>query len=140
MKESDIPLGLTFDDVLLRPAASEILPRDVDVTTYITKSIKLHIPLVSAAMDTVTEAALAIAMAQEGGLGVIHKNMSPDAQALEVQKVKKSESGMIQDPITVRPDEPISSALHLSLIHISRADFGFLFEASSTLPLGWPIP
>ena len=112
MKESEIPLGLTFDDVLLRPAASEILPRDVDVTTFITKSIKLNIPLVSAAMDTVTEAALAIAMAQEGGIGVIHKNMSPEAQALEVQKVKKSESGMIQDPITVRPDEPISSALH----------------------------
>lgn len=109
----EYPTGLTFDDVLLRPAMSEVLPRDVDVTSNLTATIRLNIPLVSAAMDTVTEAALAIAMAQEGGLGVIHKNMPPETQAQEVAKVKKSESGMIIDPITVRPDEPISTALQI---------------------------
>ncbi len=113
MTESDIPLSLTFDDVLLCPALSEVLPRDVEVATSITDSVGLNIPIISSAMDTVTEARLAIAMAQEGGLGVIHKNMSPDTQALEVQRVKKSESGMIIDPITVRPEQPLAAALEI---------------------------
>jgi IMP dehydrogenase len=103
--------GLTFDDVLLVPALSEILPRDTDVTTHVTRSLRLNIPLVSAAMDTVTEARTAIAMAQEGGLGVIHRNLAIPEQALEVEKVKKSESGMIVDPVTVHPEQPIAEAL-----------------------------
>ena len=103
--------GLTFDDVLLLPAASDILPRETDVSTSLTRSLRLHIPLVSAAMDTVTEARTAIAMAQEGGLGVIHRNLAIAEQALEVEKVKKSESGMIVDPVTVHPEQPIAEAL-----------------------------
>ena len=103
--------GLTFDDVLLVPAASEILPRDTDVSTQLTRTIRLNIPLLSAAMDTVTEARTAIAMAQEGGLGVIHRNLGVTDQALEVEKVKKSESGLIVDPVTVQPEQPIAEAL-----------------------------
>src|SRR2546425_12125475 len=103
--------GLTFDDVLLVPAASAVLPRDTDVSTALTRSIHLSIPLLSAAMDTVTEARTAIGMAQEGGLGVIHRNLAIAAQALQVEKVKKSESGMIVDPVTVHPEQPISEAL-----------------------------
>src|SRR5262245_38847691 len=103
--------GLTFDDVLLVPALSEILPRDTDVATQLTRSLRLNIPLISAAMDTVTEARTAIAMAQEGGLGVVHRNLAIPAQALEVEKVKKSESGMIVDPVTVHPEQPIAEAL-----------------------------
>ncbi|MGE5173166.1 MAG: IMP dehydrogenase [Betaproteobacteria bacterium] len=103
--------GLTFDDVLLLPAKSEVLPKDVDVRTQLTKRITLNIPLVSAAMDTVTEAKLAIALAQEGGLGFIHKALPVHVQAEEVDKVKKSESGMIIDPITIAPDAKIADAL-----------------------------
>jgi IMP dehydrogenase len=103
--------GLTFDDVLLLPSKSDILPKDVDIRTQLTKRIMLNIPLVSAAMDTVTEAKLAIALAQEGGLGFIHKALAIDLQAEEVDKVKKSESGMIIDPITISPDAKISDAL-----------------------------
>jgi len=110
-QQGEIPFGLTFDDVLLKPAMSEVLPRDTEVSTSVTDSIALNIPLLSAAMDTVTESELAIAIAQEGGVGMIHKNMSPDLQAQEVARVKKSESGMILDPITVRPEQPISAAL-----------------------------
>lgn len=105
--------GLTFDDVLLIPAKSEILPRDVDTTTYLTKNIKLNIPLISAGMDTVTESRLAIAIAREGGVGIIHKNMTIEKQALEVDKVKRSEHGVITDPISLSPDHPISDALEL---------------------------
>ncbi len=105
--------GLTFDDVLLLPAKSDVLPKDVDVRTHLTKKIILNIPLVSAAMDTVTEAKLAIALAQEGGLGFIHKALPIDVQAEEVDKVKKSESGMIIDPITISPEAKISEALDL---------------------------
>lgn len=111
MTEDTFPLALTFDDVLLKPAFSQIVPRDTDVSTALTRSITLQIPLLSAAMDTVTEYRLAIAIAQEGGIGVIHKNMSPERQAAEVSRVKKSESGMIMDPITVRPQQPIADAL-----------------------------
>jgi len=112
--------GLTFEDVLLVPAASEILPRDTDVSSWVTRRVRLNIPLLSAAMDTVTEARTAIAMAQEGGLGVIHRNLSVAEQALEVEKVKKSESGMIVDPVTVSPEQPIAAALEImQRFHIS---------------------
>ncbi len=103
----------TFDDLLLVPSYSEVLPKEVDVTTYITPKIKLNIPLVSAAMDTVTESRMAISIAREGGLGVIHRNMSLEEQVKEVEKVKKSESGMIYDPVTVTPDTPIKKVLTL---------------------------
>ena len=108
-----LPIGLTFDDVLLVPAASSILPRDTDVSTRLTERLQLNIPLLSAAMDTVTEARTAIAMAQEGGMGFIHRNMSVEAQAKEVEKVKKFESGMISDPVTVSPHQKIAEAREL---------------------------
>jgi len=113
MVPSELREGLTFDDVLLVPTASAIQPRDTDVSSPLTRSIRLNIPLLSAAMDTVTEARTAIAMAQEGGLGVIHRNLAVAAQALEVEKVKKSESGMIVDPVTVHPEQPIAEALSI---------------------------
>jgi len=106
--------ALTFDDVLLVPAYSEILPREVDLSTRVTRGIRLNVPLLSAAMDTVTEARLAIAIAQEGGVGVIHKSMSIEAQAREVGRVKKFESGVIRDPITVSPDMSIREVLDLT--------------------------
>lgn len=105
--------AITFDDVLLVPLKSEVLPRDVDVTTRLSKNIQLNIPLISAAMDTVTEAKLAIAIAREGGIGIIHKNMSIETQAAEVDKVKRSESGMILHPITLSPQKKIGEALEL---------------------------
>ena len=105
--------GLTFDDVLLVPAYSEVTPDVVDVTAWLTPSISLNIPLVSAAMDTVTESAMAISMARAGGIGIVHKNMSIERQKLEIEKVKKSESGMIIDPITVEPDDTVEHALDL---------------------------
>jgi IMP dehydrogenase len=108
-----IALGLTFDDVLLKPAKSDIHPNFVDVSTRLTRNIQLNIPILSAAMDTVTEARLAIAMAQQGGLGIIHKNMAIEAQAEEVDKVKRSEAGMIVDPVTMRPWQRISEALQV---------------------------
>ena len=107
------PEGLTFDDVLLVPAYSKVLPRDVDITTYLTKDITLNIPLLSAAMDTVTEAKLAIALAREGGLGILHKNMDIEAQSEQVRKVKRSESGLILDPVTLTADATIGDALRL---------------------------
>ena len=109
--------ALTFDDVLLVPAHSTVLPRDVDLTTPLTRSIELKIPLISAAMDTVTESRAAICMAQEGGLGIIHKNMSPKDQAKEVLRVKKFESGVITNPITVTPDATIGDVLALTRKH-----------------------
>jgi len=113
MVPEKIPESLTFDDVLLIPAESAVLPRDVDISTNLTKAILLNIPLLSAAMDTVTEAQTAIAMAREGGIGIIHRNMSIAAQSAEVDKVKKSESGMIVDPITMDPDQKIYEALEI---------------------------
>src|SRR5262245_54190103 len=107
MITSEILEGLTFDDVLLIPARSEVLPHETDTATQFTRNIRLQIPLCSAAMDTVTEASLAIALAQQGGIGVIHKNLSIQKQAEEVDKVKRSESGMIVDPVTIRPDRPV---------------------------------
>ena len=118
--ERQIQDSLTYDDVMLLPAESSVLPREVDVGTRFTRLIKLHIPLVSAAMDTVTEADTAIALAREGGIGVIHKNLTPEAQAGEVEKVKKSESGMIVNPVTVRPEQKLKDAVELMRkFHIS---------------------
>ncbi len=109
--------ALTFDDVLLVPAHSAVLPRDVQVETRLTRRLSIRIPLVSAAMDTVTEAAMAICMAQEGGIGIIHKNMSPEQQAAQVRRVKKFESGVIKDPITTRADASIREVLQLMAEH-----------------------
>jgi len=115
MLEEKIEESLTFDDVLLLPCYSEVLPSEVDVSTVLTSKIKLHIPLISAAMDTVTEAKTAIAMAQEGGIGIVHKNFSIDHQVSEVEKVKKYESGMIINPLTVRPDNKAEEAINIML-------------------------
>lgn len=105
--------GLTFDDVLLIPAYSEVLPRTVDLTTRFSRNIALNVPIVSAAMDTVTEAQLAIAIAREGGLGVIHKNMSIAEQARQVHTVKRAENGMIYDPVTIRRGSTVNDALKM---------------------------
>ncbi|MCG2721751.1 MAG: IMP dehydrogenase, partial [Thermodesulfovibrionales bacterium] len=113
MIDDRVQTGLTFDDVLLLPAKSEVLPKHTDVNTMLTRNISINIPIVSAAMDTVTEADLAMAMAREGGIGIVHRAMSPERQKTEIDKVKKSESGMIIDPITIMPDAPISEALAL---------------------------
>jgi len=113
MVDHNIREGLTFDDVLLVPSFSDMMPKDADVSTYLTKTIKLHIPILSAAMDTVTDAKAAICLAQEGGIGIIHRNMGIEEQAQEVEKVKKSESGMIVDPITIRPEQKIRDAIEL---------------------------
>ncbi len=113
----DFPEALTFDDVLLKPARSAVLPTEADTATRLTGAIQLGIPLISAAMDTVTEAPLAIAMAQNGGLGVVHKNMGVEAQAAEVRKVKKFEAGMVVDPLTIDPDAPLADALQLMADH-----------------------
>src|SRR6476469_1604405 len=120
--------GLTFDDVLLQPAESHVLPNDVSTATQLTRSITLHIPIVSAAMDTVTEARLAIALAREGGIGVVHRNLSIADQVAEVDKVKRSESGMIVEPLTLPPDAPVAAALelmaryHISGVPVTDAD------------------
>lgn len=113
----NIRLGLTFDDVLLVPNASNVMPGDVDTTTWLTDSIQLKIPLLSAAMDTVTEANLAIAMAQAGGMGILHRNLDPEVQADQVRKVKKFEAGMVVDPVTMYPDETLRDALGLMTQH-----------------------
>ncbi|HNT96727.1 MAG TPA: IMP dehydrogenase [Elusimicrobiales bacterium] len=113
MLQDNIHLGLTFDDVLLVPARSSVMPKATDLSTRLTAGIKLNVPLVSAAMDTVTEAPLAIAMAREGGLGIIHRAMDPREQAQEVARVKKHESGVITDPLTISPDEKLSDAVAL---------------------------
>jgi len=120
--------GLSFDDVLLVPAKSDVLPADVDVQTKLTNKIALSIPLVSAAMDTVTEARLAIALAREGGIGVIHRNMTIQRQAAEVDRVKRSESGMILNPVTLSPNQKVYEALeimakfHISGLPITQGD------------------
>ena len=122
-----VGIGLTFDDVLLVPAASEVLPRDVDTATHLTRSIRLNIPIVSAAMDTVTEARMAIAMAREGGIGILHRNLPIDEQVAEIDKVKRSESGMIVEPVTLQPHNKVQEALdvmhryHISGVPITDA-------------------
>ena len=113
MAHKIIQKAITFDDILLIPSKSKVLPRDVDISTRLTKNIRLNIPILSAAMDTVTESELAIAMAREGGIGILHKNMSIEKQASEVDRVKRSESGMIQDPITLKPDQTVGEANRL---------------------------
>src|SRR6185295_1032393 len=105
-----IPEGLTFDDILLVPSRSSVVPADTDTRTWFTRNIGLNIPVVSSAMDTVTESHLAIALAQQGGIGIIHRNMTIGRQAEEVDRVKRSESGMIVDPITIDPDAPLAAA------------------------------
>src|SRR5436305_6084873 len=109
--------GITFDDVLLEPAYSDVVPADVDVRTQLTRNIRLNIPIISSPMDTVTESELAIALAQEGGLGIIHKNMSVAQQTREVDKVKRSENGIITDPITLPPDESVGTARRIMEQH-----------------------
>src|SRR5438045_6969405 len=116
-----IQKALTFDDVLLLPAHSRVLPREVSLKTLLTRKLELNIPLVSSAMDTVTEARMAIAMAQEGGIGIIHKNLKPEEQAREVARVKKHESGMVTEPVTIEPGAVLSRAVELMRQHgISR--------------------
>lgn len=112
-----LDLGLTFDDVLLIPGRSAVLPREVDITTHLTPEIKLNIPIISAAMDTVTESEMAIALAREGGIGIIHKNLTVEEQCQEIDKVKRSESGMIINPITLAPDKLIGEALEMMRIY-----------------------
>ena len=113
MLKDRIEDSLTFDDVLLLPGYSKVLPSEVSVKSRITQTLECNIPLISAAMDTVTEHQTAICMAQEGGIGIIHKNMTAEDQATQVKMVKRSESGMISDPITVEPEEPLQNALDL---------------------------
>src|SRR5512147_2512433 len=105
--------GFTFDDLILVPDRSAVLPTEVDVKTRLTRVITMNVPIVSAAMDTVTESATAITLARQGGIGIIHRNMSIDQQVLEVEKVKKSESGMIVDPISIEPDRKLSEVLEI---------------------------
>ena len=112
--------GLTFDDVLLLPGKSSVLPTEVDTRTWLTRRIPLNIPLVSAAMDTVTESRLAIALARQGGLGFIHRNMPPDRQAEEVDRVKRSESGMIVDPVTIAPEETVRGAVSYTHLDVYK--------------------
>jgi len=109
--------GLTFDDVLLKPSLSDVLPSEVDIRSRITRSIKLNIPIIASAMDTVTEAHMAIAMAQAGGIGVVHRNLEPAVQAAQVRQVKKFESGMVVNPVTVHPDATLADALELMQEH-----------------------
>src|SRR6201999_3382205 len=113
----EIRQALTFDDVLLTPAASAVLPNETDTRARLTREVELGIPLISAAMDTVTESALAIAMAQTGGIGVVHRNMTVEQQADEVRKVKKFEAGMVVNPVTIHPDETLADALRLMADH-----------------------
>jgi IMP dehydrogenase len=117
MREEDVPLGVTYDDLLLQPGYSEILPTDIDTRSRATRRVDVHIPILSAAMDTVTSSRLAIALAKEGGLGVIHKNCSPDEQAREVEKVKRSAHGVIADPVTLPPSSRVSEARALMAAH-----------------------
>src|SRR6266852_8173017 len=109
--------ALTFDDVLLKPGLSEVMPSEADIRTRLTRSVALNIPVISAAMDTVTEAGLAIAMAQAGGIGVIHKNLSIEEQAEQVRRVKKFESGMVVNPVTIHPDATLADAQALMRSH-----------------------
>jgi IMP dehydrogenase len=113
MLDKDVRVGLTYDDVVLVPARSQIVPSQVDTKTFFSRNIRINIPIVSSAMDTVTEARLAIALAREGGIGIIHRVLTPADQAAEVDRVKKSESGMILDPVTIAPDQTIRDAHNL---------------------------
>src|SRR5690242_13073766 len=105
--------GLTFDDVLIKPGLSQVLPGEVDIRSRVTQSVRVNIPIIASAMDTVTEAQMAIAMAQAGGLGVLHRNMTPEQQAAQVRQVKKFESGMVVNPLTIHPEATLAEALQL---------------------------
>ena len=131
MLQDRIREGLTFDDVLLVPAKSEVLPRDVDLSIQLAKNIRLNIPLLSAAMDTVTDSRMAIAMAREGGLGIIHKNMTIEEQAAQVDKVKRSEHGVITDPFFLSPENPCPQFLQLLLSLHSWLLSGFACKMST---------
>src|SRR5256884_8173584 len=113
----DIREAYTFDDVLLKPGLSDVLPSEVDIRSHVTRAIPLNIPIIASAMDTVTEARMAIAMAQAGGVGVIHRNFDPEGQAAQVRQVKKFESGMVVNPLTIAPDATLSDALTLMKDH-----------------------
>ena len=113
MNDGAIPDALTFDDVLLLPGRSTVLPTEVDTTTHFSRKVKLNLPLASAAMDTVTESRLAIAIARQGGIGIVHRSLPAEKQAEEVDRVKRSESGMIVDPVTISPDITIRQALEI---------------------------
>src|SRR3954465_11597050 len=113
MITASIPEGLTFDDLILQPALSDVIPAEADTRTCLTRKIALNIPILSAAMDTVTESHLAIGLSQQGGIGIIHRNMSIERQVEEVDRVKRSESGMIVDPVTIGPNKKISDALEV---------------------------
>src|SRR5947209_18060812 len=142
-------LGITFDDVLLEPGYSDVVPKDTDVRTQLTRNVKINIPIVSSPMDTVTESDLAIALAQEGGIGIIHKNLSVAAQTREVDKVKRSENGIITDPVTLPPDETVGNARRLMEQHkvsgvpivvngylkgiLTRRDLRFLTESNQRI-------
>ncbi|HKP60523.1 MAG TPA: IMP dehydrogenase [Polyangiales bacterium] len=117
MISDNLPLALTFDDVLLQPAYSDFVPSEADVSTQLTRELRLNIPLLSSAMDTVTEWRMAVTMAREGGIGVLHKNFSPEEQAREVQKVKRAESGMVLDPVTIRPSDTLRTSLEVMRRH-----------------------
>ena len=121
--------ALTFDDVLLVPAFSSVLPRDTDLATSLSRNIRLNLPLVSAAMDTVTEARLAIALAQEGGVGIVHKNLTPKQQAAEVARVKRYESGVLRDPITVTPEMTVRQVMKLANNYLSATAIAATSEA-----------
>src|SRR5437588_3874214 len=117
MQERIVSQGITFDDVLLEPGYSDLVPKDTDVRTQLTRNVKLNIPIISSPMDTVTESELAIALAQEGGIGIIHKNLTIAAQTREVDKVKRSENGIITDPITLPPDDTVGHARQIMEEH-----------------------
>jgi len=145
LDKKELMEGFTFDDVLLMPAKSSRLPNEVEISTLLTPEIKLNIPIVSAAMDTVTESALAIAIAREGGIGILHKNMSIEKQCEEVDRVKRSESGMIQDPVTLYPDRTVKEALELmKKYRVSGIpiidDFGFAGTSFRSFELNYGIP
>ena len=116
--DGPFPEALAFDDVLLKPGLSELLPSDADIRTRITRDIPLNLPIIASAMDTVTEAKMAIAMAQAGGLGVIHRNLEPEEQAAQVRQVKKFESGMVINPITIHPDQTLAEAREIGRAHV----------------------
>ena len=134
--------GLTFDDVLLKPNLSDVLPSEVDIRSRITRSIKLNIPIIASAMDTVTEAHMAIAMAQAGGIGVVHRNLEPAVQAAQVRQVKKFESGMVVNPVTIHPDATLADALELMQEHhisgIPVVEGGGPTRASSSFQPAFP--
>src|SRR6267154_2415574 len=149
MQERIAYQGITFDDVLLEPGYSDVVPRDVDVRTQLTRNIRLNLPILSSPMDTVTESELAIALAQEGGIGIIHKNMSVQQQTREVDKVKRSENGIITDPITLPPDATVRMARRIMEQHkisgvpitvdgylrgiLTRRDLRFLADADQPI-------